>query len=207
MKNTNAKLLLVMSIFSFLSCNSTYYDKQNNEWIWVARGEMMTKSPQKIYDVNNETFEVLKPKTFAKDKNAVYFEGRKIEGADPVTFKPINEKYSEDSKKVFFQTDYIIGAKPEGFEIIKFPYARDKNDVYNICVPLKLNSDEIQEFKVTNTDKLMADMISSTIIEEFIKQYPNYSWLNTLEIRGTTYNEYATGETKSRKFKGFEEVK
>ncbi|MBK8080510.1 MAG: DKNYY domain-containing protein [Saprospiraceae bacterium] len=85
--------------------------------------------------------------------------------------------YSKDKQFVFFNNEVIINAAPATFEVIQFPYSKDKNDVYCGTVPMKLSSEEVLLYKVTNEDKLMAGMISTTKLSHFLSCIRNINGL------------------------------
>ncbi len=83
---------------------------------------------------------------YAKDKNAVYFEGVLIENADPITFVAVSEKsgawqhpYGKDTHNVYFKNMSIKGADPKTFEVLWWyiyegcgadRYAKDSQHVF-----------------------------------------------------------------------------
>jgi len=82
---------------------------------------------------------------FSKDKSFAYFENKKIEGADPVTFSPFQfychctlgmgpflvQEYSKDAKNVFYMDKKVVGADLPSFEVLGWGTAKDKNHVYS----------------------------------------------------------------------------
>lgn len=65
---------------------------------------------------------------FAKDKDHVYLEGRRIKGADPSTWQMINRLFSRDKKSVYYLTEKVVDADPATFEIIA---ADDEDDLFD----------------------------------------------------------------------------
>jgi hypothetical protein len=47
---------------------------------------------------------------FFKDKNAVFYQGSRLEGADPRTFRPLGNGYGKDETNVYFFSEKIVGA-------------------------------------------------------------------------------------------------
>jgi DKNYY family len=45
-----------------------------------------------------------------KDKDYVYYEGKKIEGADASTFELIREEYAKDTQRVYYKNQTLLGA-------------------------------------------------------------------------------------------------
>jgi hypothetical protein len=191
----------------FVSCDSGY-NRENGEWVWVSYDEAVGRRITRIDSYDNESFQVLSNEDYAKDKNNIFYIGRTINGADTSTFEVLTDNgYAVDKRNVFLDWDKVIFANPKTFEVLEFPYSKDENRVFCGTLPLDLNNYEVKEFKVTNEDEIMSGMKSSIHISHFIKQNPEYIWLETLEIDGVIVGEWATGETKKRKFKGFKEIK
>lgn len=191
----------------FTSC-STGYKKQGGMWIWVSYDESVGKRVTPIDPHDAERFEVLRPGEYARDGRSVFYMGRTLKGADPATFEMIDGKeYGRDARAVFFRDQRVIGAEASTFEVLEFPYARDARHVFCGTLPMDLSPAEVKEFRVTNTDKLMAGMRSTVLLSEFIRQNPGYQWLDTLGITHIIVGDWGTGVTKTRKFQGLREVK
>jgi len=179
-------------ILPFYSCH-TGYKKENGTWVWVSYDESAGRRTNAKYGA---------------DKNNVYFKTRKIKPANPKTFSIINDEgYSKDDKNVFLESDEVLLADPRSFEIIEFPYSKDKNHVFCGTLPIQVPQNEINEFKVTTSDKVMSGSRSTILKKYFIKYNPGYTWLDTLNAERVIVNEYATAATGKRKFKRFREVK
>jgi hypothetical protein len=120
---------------------------------------------EKLLDSHGNSFEVISDKTmgwndyYAKDDQSVYMLGKRIEGADPSSFKILWYVYSQDNydiyyyenalgadldtfeflegrtyikdkNAVFFEGERILNADIESFQVLDYPYAIDKNMVY-----------------------------------------------------------------------------
>ena len=48
-----------------------------------------------------DTFQIIMPNYYAKDKNSVYSRHKKIKGANPKTIKVLNIAYIKDDKTVY----------------------------------------------------------------------------------------------------------
>ena len=76
---------------------------------------------------------------FIKDKNNVYYQGKKFKGADPKTFEVLESGHSKDKNNVYYYKEKIEEADSETFEITISPYdrlnanheAKDKNHKYH----------------------------------------------------------------------------
>lgn len=198
-------ILFIITIIVMTSCQ-TGYKKENGKWVWVSYDEAVGKRITEIEFADFETFKILKNKNYAVDKSNVYYMTRPIKNANPKTFTILTDNgYTKDAKKVFLDWDEVIFADPKTFEILSFPYSKDKDNIFCGTLPLRLSREETVEFKVTNEDKLMSDMRSTILKSHFVEQNSDYKWLDTLDVDGIIVGEFATGETKKRKFKGYRE--
>lgn len=197
---------ILTSIF-LTACNSGY-QYENGVWIWVSYDESVGRRVKLVESADSESFKVLRNENYAADKNAVFYLGSKIEKADPKTFEVVTDNgYAIDKSNVYLDWSIVLFADPKTFQHIDFLYSKDKNDVYCGMIPLQLNKNEINEFVVTNKDDFMSSSKSSILLSNFIEFNPDYAWLDTLNIHRVIVGEAATGETKTRKFKGFREIK
>ena len=78
-----------------------------------------------------QTYEVIN-QLYSRDKNNIYYDNKKIEGADLFTFQRIDEYiYSKDKNNIYFRGKKISGVDKETFEKIdKYNYSKDKNNIY-----------------------------------------------------------------------------
>ena len=200
-------LLIITSVFVLLTACNSGYNKQDGKWVWISYNESNGKSVIEIDKHDFETFTVLDNEDYARDKNSVFYIGKTINSADPKTFEVLSNGYSKDINNVFLDVEKVIFADPKSFEKLKFPYSRDDNHVFCGTLPLKIEKNEVNEFIVVNDNELMSSSKTTFLLSHFIEVYPQYSWLDTLNINGVIVGEWAMGKTKERKFKGFKEVK
>ena len=109
----------VTSIDYFVDKNNIYYAYENLE---------------KIQGADKNSFEVLGNYT-AKDKNNVYYKGRKMENVDSASIKTFGNFIGKDKNRVFYITgnEDIKDADAESFEIMGDTYYfRDKNNIFVI---------------------------------------------------------------------------
>lgn len=80
---------------------------------------------------DSQTYEVIN-QLYSRDKNNIYYDNKKIEGADLPTFQRIDEYiYSKDKNNIYFRGKKISGVDKETFEKIdKYNYSKDKNNIY-----------------------------------------------------------------------------
>jgi len=202
MKIFQKYLLIINFIALFASCNSKY-QKENGKWVWVSYDESVGKRVHQIDKHDIKSFKILSNENYAKDKNSVFFVGKKIQNADPSTFELIGNGYSKDNNNVYLDNEKVIFANPKSFKLLDFPYSKDDQHIFCGTLPLNLKKNEIDEFKVTNTDKYKSGSKSTILFSHFIKKYPEYKWLDTLKINKIIVGEWGTGKTKNKKFKGF----
>ena len=109
----------VTSIDYFVDKNNIYYAYENLE---------------KIQGADKNSFEVL-GNYIAKDKNNVYYKGRKMENVDSASFKTFGNFIGKDKNRVFYITgnEDIKDADAKSFEIMgDTRYFRDKNNIFVI---------------------------------------------------------------------------
>ena len=187
-----------------VSCNSGYRE-ENRKWVWVSYDEAVGKRVTQIDEHDYESFEVMDNEKYARDKNSVFYNGRIIKNADPKAFKLIKHGYSKDENFVFLDDAMVIFANPKSFQPLEFPYSRDDAHIFCGTLPLDVEVDEIDQFKVTNENELMSSTTSHTLLKHFIEFHSDYQWLDTLNIEKVIIGEWATGETTKRKFQGYKE--
>lgn len=206
--NMVTRLTLFIITITFMTSCQSGYKKENGKWVWISYDEAVGKRSTEIEFADFETFKILENKNYAVDKRNVYYMTRLIKNANPKTFTILTDNgYTKDDQKVFLEWTEIIFADPQTFEILSFPYSKDKDDVFCGTLPLKLSGEETVEFKVTNDDKLMSEMRSTILKSHFVEQNLDYKWLDTLDVDAIIVGEFATGETKKRRFNGYREKK
>ena len=99
-----------------------------------------------------QTYEVIN-QLYSKDKNNIYFRGKKISGADKDTFEKIDKyNYSKDKNNIYYNDKKIEGADKNTFEltydfgsVVNGYYSKDKNNVY--YENKKLKGIDVKTFK------------------------------------------------------------
>lgn len=66
-------------------------------------------------EIDAESFESLRY-DFSKDKNGVYYNFKKIAGADSSNFEILSDQYSKDNQNVYFEAQILKGANSEKFK-------------------------------------------------------------------------------------------
>ncbi len=98
------RLLASLLVVCLCSACSTGYKKQGGMWFWISYDESVGKRVTPIDPHDAASFEVLRPREYARDARSVFYLGRTLPGADPATFEMIDGKeYGRDARAVFFQ--------------------------------------------------------------------------------------------------------
>jgi len=87
-----------------------------------------------VKEADYTTFSVIKWE-YAKDKNNVYYYGKKINGADVSTFQIIKEgnekeKTAKDKNFVYWHGVKLKDADPKTFQLLEHGYKKDKKHIY-----------------------------------------------------------------------------
>jgi len=102
---------------------------------------------EEVFDADPMTFQILN-EYYGKDKNAVYFTTRKVEGADVHAFELVTNNVGRDKLAVYYGKDKIAGADPKTYVSLNRRYGKDnKNAFYDDKV---IRSVELSSFEVIN---------------------------------------------------------
>lgn len=143
-----------------------------------------------LSDVDMDTFQIIMPNYYAKDKNRVYSRHKKIKGANPKTIKVLNIAYIKDDKTVFSDFSFsntLKNADVKSFEVLGQYYGKDKNNVY--LMGEKIKKADVKTFQVISEESFKHYSkdknnvyLETYIIEgadpktfEIIKEEPSYS--------------------------------
>ena len=143
-----------------------------------------------LSDVDMDTFQIIMPNYYAKDKNSVYSRHKKIKGTNPKTIKVLNIAYIKDDKTVFSDFSFsntLKNADAKSFEALGQYYGKDKNNVY--LMGEKIKKADVKTFQVISEESFnhySKDKnnvyLETYIIEgadpktfEIIKEKPTYS--------------------------------
>lgn len=134
---------------------SKQYYIEDGKVIYVMGANFFNIGGKEILGAEVDTFEVL-DQDYAKDKHFVYYHGRTVVGADPVTATVIPNSYShvnnrpakrsssgflKDAHSVYCGWEVLNGADPESFTALWGVYGMDKEFVFYF-----------NEFKIPRTD-------------------------------------------------------
>ena len=91
---------------------------------------------------------------YSKDKNNVYYDFQKIEGADIKTFEPDGYSIGKDKKGVYYKTHKINGIDVNSTEVLENEFYKDKNNIY-------YRNKKLENFKPENFE-----VISSSLVQQ-----------------------------------------
>lgn len=127
----------------------TGYQKSGGNWVFVTWNEGSGRVAHTVEGADSETFEIVLKDEYAKDTKSVYFKAKRIEDADPSTFKVETEHpyvYGSDKNRVWLEDIVVRGADPDTFEMLTFPYSRDRSQIYCGTLPMKIQN--VDSFEV-----------------------------------------------------------
>lgn len=109
-------------------------------------------------------------------------QSHELPGADPATFKSVNDWLGRDARHVYFKNRLVEGADPTTVEAKKYPMFRDKNDYYIEGAPLHvadMKSFEVLEHNdmhIWSKDSHYAYYDSTRLEVGNIKQFKVVEW-------------------------------
>jgi len=89
---------------------------------------------------------------YSKDKNNVYYDFQKIEGADIKTFEPDGYSIGKDKKGVYYKTHKINGIDVNGTEVLENEFYKDKNNIY-------YRNKKLENFKPENFEVISSSLV------------------------------------------------
>ncbi|MFK7923429.1 MAG: DKNYY domain-containing protein [Bacteroidia bacterium] len=198
-------LIVLVGILAFYWKSA--YKFEDGVWGWVSYDEAVGKRVVKLAAVDNESFQCLSDKRYAKDKNQVFYLGGPILGADPDTFQVLSRNgYAKDKQHVFLDRTKVVLAEPDTFCLLRFPYSKDAKRIFCGTIPLKLEAEEVNEFKVKQELWPKRSMKMMILLSVFIEQNPEYSWLDASGIESIIVGEGVFATTKNKVFNGYKEL-
>ena len=122
-----------------------------------------------------QTYKVIN-QLYSRDKNNIYYDNKKIEGADLPTFQRIDEYiYSKDKNNIYFRGKKISGVDKDTFEKIdKYNYSKDKNNIYY--------DDKKIEGVDKNTFELTYDF--GSVVNEYYSKDKNNVYYENKKLKG-----------------------
>lgn len=164
------KLMLSVLATVFTCCNG--YKIESDEVYFVDWNEARGKKKVLIRGADAKTFKALDQSRYAIDKNSVYYEEKKLAGADPKTFVSLPSYYGKDKHYAFRGASKIEGANGETFKILEGGvYSRDNKDYFFETAALHVS--DIKSFKFLNeVDKYSGWAKDKTHYYIFFNKYP-----------------------------------
>ena len=81
-------------------------------------------------EIDLKTLKPIGNSEYSKDKNNVYYNFKRIEGADIKSFEPLGYVIGKDKRSVYYETQKINGIDVKSFEFLEYNFFKDKNNVY-----------------------------------------------------------------------------
>lgn len=140
MKNKIVTLLGgALSLF-FLGCDGRSYVIKNGKVYHRTTHEGDYGKLTELPDADAETFEKLEHPDYAKDKNYVYRQKLKIEGADPASFEILDKDFTKDKNTAYYRGKSIANAQGANFKILRGWFSTDGTNVFYQEKPLNVCS-------------------------------------------------------------------
>lgn len=89
---------------------------------------------------------------YSKDKNNVYYDFQKIEGADIKTFEPEGFFIGKDKTGVYYKTHKINGIDTNSTEVLENEFYKDKNNIY-------YRNKKLENFKPENFEVISSSLV------------------------------------------------
>ena len=89
---------------------------------------------------------------YSKDKNNVYYDFQKIEGADIKTFDPDGYSIGKDKTGVYYKTHKINGIDINSTEVLENEFYKDKNNIY-------YRNKKLENFKPENFEVISSSLV------------------------------------------------
>ena len=89
---------------------------------------------------------------YSKDKNNVYYDFQKIEGADIKTFEPDGYSIGKDKTGVYYKTHKINGIDVNSTEVLENEFYKDKNNIY-------YRNKKLENFKPENFEVISSSLV------------------------------------------------
>lgn len=142
------RLFIILISIIFGACNG--YLVENGKVYYKSSNEAQGIVKRHLKNADASTFEILQNDDYARDKNFVFYQGNRVEGADPSTFEYVADLYAKDKNRAYYAGDSIESSSSKGFKIIDSYYSADNTDVYYTTKPLKVCS--VSNFKIFEND-------------------------------------------------------
>ncbi len=112
------------------------YKVEDDKVYYISWNEGQGRVKDLIPGADAASFKVLKHDNYATDRNFAYYKGIRIEGADPSSFRSIDEFYAVDDRRAYQSRYAIERAEGKTFEVIDGNWSRDRSDCYYNTTPI-----------------------------------------------------------------------
>lgn len=127
---------LAIMVFLAAALSGCGYKVEDDNVYYISWNEGQGRVKTLIQGADAPSFQVLKHKKYAKDKSYGYYEGVRIEGIEPLSFRSIHEFYAVDDHSAYYCGQVIDQADGRSFEVVDPSWARDKSDYYYATHPV-----------------------------------------------------------------------
>jgi hypothetical protein len=141
------KFLILLTI-SLVSC--TGYQIESDGVYYKDWNEARGSGKRLLEDADPETFVVLENDNYGKDEKLVFYQGKKVTGADAPSFVPLDDIYAKDRLRGYYSGDSIEFSDGTTFKIIDSYYSEDKNDIFYTTRALHVCS--TSDFEIFDND-------------------------------------------------------
>ncbi|MEQ8742726.1 DKNYY domain-containing protein [Parasphingorhabdus sp.] len=131
---TIAALAVVAALGACALYDGEHYEVRADEVIWISYpGSSAFPSFSKLErktEADAASFQLLSFKPWGKDRISGYYQGHKLAGSDPKSFRAINEELAADDHRVWNGTTIIEDADGASFRLVSNRYGVDKAAAY-----------------------------------------------------------------------------
>ncbi|MGI4833531.1 MAG: DKNYY domain-containing protein [Janthinobacterium lividum] len=120
----------------FISCSTGY--KIERDIVYYEHWNEGSGQYKDEINADSKTFKILRYGAYAKDAKSVFYEGKKIVGADANTFEALGEFYAKDKNSGWYGNDVVESSNGKTFKIINLYYSTDGFDIFFVTKPLKM---------------------------------------------------------------------
>lgn len=119
-----------LSLLFFITACATGFQTSAGSVVYVTIDESWGRREHVLPGADPSTFQVLKGKNYAKDRQSVYYRTQLVEGALASDFEAFSSTYARDSAHAYYQGKAIPSADPASFVPFDIQWARDQEDIY-----------------------------------------------------------------------------
>jgi len=171
----NIRVVSVQDRATLVYLGGNFYKDKTKVYEYTRRENL-----ESVKGAHPGSFEIIND-IFAKDKNAIFIEGRSVKNSDPSTFQKIDENYYKDNNLVYFlesNSARVFWADAKSFVVVDESFVKDSNGVYDKnsgkTIPNIAHPDSFEKIAISNaTQRFYKD-------EAYIYMYDDYDHLTKL---------------------------